>query len=165
MLCLFILALAAAGSWAAVSASVDRHRLALGDTLRLTITATDDEELGDLNLQPLTENFEILQRSSSSKTSYHQRQLLQSEDLLLDITPRRQGALRYPPLRVGAEATNGLPVTVGATSERRDGDQSLVFEAELDRELGVRAGPGDPDAAGAAGHQPGRPQHHRAGTR
>ena len=133
VLCLFILALAAAGSWGAVSASVDRNRLALGDTLRLTITATDDEELGDIDLQPLTDNFEILQRSNSSKTSYINGKFSSSKELLLDITPRRQGALEIPPLRVGGELTSGLPVTVGPPPTGAAGDQNLVFEAELDR--------------------------------
>ena len=70
IVCLFVLALDASSSWAAVTASIDRSRAALGGTLRLTITATDAVDLGDMDLQPLTEDFEILQRSNSSKTSY-----------------------------------------------------------------------------------------------
>ena len=133
ILCLCVLVFAAAGSWGAVTASVDRNRVALGDTLRLTITATDDEDLGDIDLQPLAEDFEILQRSNSSKTSYINGNFSSTRELLLDITPRRQGELEIPPLRVGAQRTGGLPVTVAPPPRGAAADQNLVFEAELDR--------------------------------
>lgn len=133
ILCLCVLVFAAAGSWGAVTASIDRNRVALGDTLRLTITATDDENLGDIDLQPLAEDFEILQRSNSSKTSYINGNFSSTRELLLDITPRRQGELEIPPLRVGAQRTSGLPVTVAPPPRGAAADQNLVFEAELDR--------------------------------
>ena len=133
IVCLFVLALAASSSWAAVTASIDRSRAALGDTLRLTITATDAVDLGDMDLQPLTEDFEILQRSNSSKTSYINGTFSSTRELLLDITPRRTGELEIPPLQVGRQVTNGLAVTVGPPPTGTAGDQNLVFEAELDR--------------------------------
>jgi len=133
VLCLFVLVLVPAGSWGAVTASVDRNRVALGDTLRLTITATDDENLGDVDLQPLSADFEILRRSNSNKTSYINGSFSSTRELLLDITPRRQGDLEIPPLQVGAERTSALPVTVAPPPRGAAGDQNLVFEAELDR--------------------------------
>ena len=126
ILCLCVLVFAAAGSWGAVTASVDRNRVALGDTLRLTITATDDEDLGDIDLQPLAEDFEILQRSNSSKTSYINGNFSSTRELLLDITPRRQGELEIPPLRVGAQRTSGLPVTVAPPPRGAAADQNLM---------------------------------------
>jgi len=128
-----LLAIAASGSLAAVSASLDRQRAALGDTLRLTITATDKEDLEQLQLQPLTADFEILQRSSSSKTSYVNGQYSSTREILLDITPRREGNLAVPPLRVGQDVTSALPVIVSPAPQGSDGDQNLIFEAELDR--------------------------------
>lgn len=127
-----LLAIAASGSLAAVSASLDRQRAALGDTLRLTITATNKEDLDQLQLQPLTADFEILQRSSSSKTSYVNGQLSSTREILLDITPRREGNLAVPPLRVGQDTTSALPVIVSPAPKGSDGDQNLIFEAELD---------------------------------
>ena len=109
-LCIVVLACAATASWAALTASVDRDRAALGDTLRLTITATDGEDIGDLDLGPLQADFEILGRSSSSKTSYINGQFSSSKELLLDITPRREGTLTIPALRLGPQVTNALPV-------------------------------------------------------
>jgi hypothetical protein len=47
-------------SQAAVMASVDRDRIAMGDTLRLTITATDGEDTRNTDLRPLLADFEVL---------------------------------------------------------------------------------------------------------
>jgi len=128
-----LLAVAVSSSLAAVTASLDRQRAAVGDTLRLTITATNDEELERLDLRPLNADFEILQRSSSSKTSYVNGQFSSTREVLLDITPRREGNLAVPPLHVGQDVTSALPVIVGPPPKSSDGDQNLIFEAELDR--------------------------------
>ena len=62
-----LLALMASAAQAAVDATVDRNRVALGDTLQLTLSATeDDEDLGSVDLSGLQRDFEILQRSTRS---------------------------------------------------------------------------------------------------
>lgn len=132
-LCVLLLVAATSSSLAAITASLDRQRAAMGDTLRLTITATDDEDLEQLNLRPLNADFEILQRSSSSKTSYVNGQFSSTREILLDITPRREGSLTVPPLYAGQDVTNALPVIVGPPPTGSGGDQNLIFEAELDR--------------------------------
>jgi hypothetical protein len=131
-LAIFVLAIAAAGSMAAVTARLDRQQAAMGDTLRLTVVATDDEDLGKLDLQPLQRDFEILQRSTSSKTSYTNGQFSSTRELLVDITPRREGALTVPPLQVDGQQTPALPVAVGPAPKGISGDQNVIFDAELD---------------------------------
>jgi len=132
-LCVCALIFAAAGSRAAVTANLDRDRAAMGDTLRLTIVATHDEDLGKLDLQPLNRDFEILQRSSSNKTSYVNGQFASTRELLLDITPRREGALTIPPLQVAGQQTPAIAVTVGPPPKGVSSDQTVIFDAELDR--------------------------------
>ena len=132
-LCVLLMTVTASGSFAAVNASLDRQHAVQGDTLRLTITATDDEDLEQLDLRPLTADFEILQRSNSSKTSYVNGQFSSTREILLDITPRREGNLTVPPLHVGQDMTSALPVAVGPAPKGSGGDQNLIFEAELDR--------------------------------
>ena len=131
--CVLLLTFCAAASWGAVTAGIDRDRAALGDTLRLTIVATDDEELGEIDLQPLNDDFEILQRSNSSKTSYINGTFTSTKELALDITPRRQGSLAIPPLRVGQQVTRAIPIVIGPPPTNSAADQNLVFEAEVDR--------------------------------
>jgi len=118
---------------AEITASVDRHQVALGDTLRLTISATDGEDIGAIDLRPLEQDFEVLGRSMSTNTSIINGRYSSSVDLSIDITPRRQGTLTIPALRLGAGATNSLQIAVGAPPSGGGGNDPVIFEAELDR--------------------------------
>lgn len=119
---------------AEVTAAVDRNVMAMGETLRLTITATEGENTKEADLRPLLANFDILQRASSSNYSLVNGRGSHTEQLQLDITPRREGVLRIPAMRIGKGVTNALEVTVRSAPEAPDGGQSVVFEAEVDRD-------------------------------
>ncbi len=131
-LCALALILGSAASHAAVNASLDRDRVAMGDTLRLTITVTENEEISSTDLRPLLADFEILQRSTSSKTSISNGRRSHVKQLLLDITPRREGTLKIPPMRVGQSATNMLLVAVSPAPDSIAGGKTVLFEAEVD---------------------------------
>ncbi|MCB1676838.1 MAG: protein BatD [Halioglobus sp.] len=134
-LCLLLLLLAAVSAARAdVSATLDRERAAMGDTLRLTITATGDEDISSVDLQALQADFEVLRRSTASNTSIVNGRRSHSRQLQLDITPRREGTLRIPALQVGRHATQQLVVTVDPAPESITGDETVVFSAELDRD-------------------------------
>jgi len=126
--------LAAAASQAAVTAGLDRDRVNLGDTLRLTITADDEEQISSTDLRPLLADFEILQRSTSSNTSIVNGKRSHIKQLLIDITPRREGTLKIPPMRVGQASTNMLLVSVGPAPDSATGGETVLFEAEVDRD-------------------------------
>lgn len=130
---LLLLALSANIALSAVTATVDRNRVTLGDTLRLTLTASDDEDLSDSELQALQGDFEILQRSTSSNTSIINGRVSQSRQMTVELAPRREGTLRIPALRFGQSTTPGIAVVVGPPSESPSTDQNVVFEAEVDR--------------------------------
>lgn len=125
--------LAVTSARADVSASLDRDRVALGDTMRLTITATGNEEISSTDLRPLLADFEILQRSTSSNTSISNGQRSHTKQLLIDITPRREGTLKIPPMRVGPSSTNMLLVSVSPAPDATSGGETVLFEAEVDR--------------------------------
>ena len=126
------LILGSAVSHAAVNASLDRDRVAMGDTMRLTITVTGNEEINSTDLRPLLADFEILQRSTSSNTSISNGRRTHVKQLLLDITPRREGTLKIPPMRVGQSTTNMLLVAVSPAPDSIAGGQTVLFEAEVD---------------------------------
>ena len=134
LVALCLLALVSVNSQAAVTASLDRDRVAMGDTMRLTITATENEEVSGTDLRPLLADFEILQRSTSSNTSITNGRRMHTKQMLLDITPRKEGTLKVPPLRVGQQATNLLLVSVGPAPASNAGGQTVIFEAEIDRD-------------------------------
>ena len=131
-LCTLALILASSASHAAVNASLDRDRVAMGDTLRLTITVTGNEEINNTDLRPLLADFEIIQRSTSSNTSISNGRRTHVKQLLIDITPRREGTLKIPPMRVGQSATNMLLVSVSPAPDSIAGGKTVLFEAEVD---------------------------------
>ncbi|MEQ9465109.1 MAG: BatD family protein [Haliea sp.] len=123
-----------AAAQAALEVAVDRQQIALGDSLRLVIAATGDEDLDGLELRKLLADFEILQRSTSSSTSIINGQTTRTRQLLLDLTPRREGTLEIPAFRAGAETTRPLVIEVGPPPTLADADQEVLFEAEVDRQ-------------------------------
>ena len=133
-LCTLAMLLGSASSLAEVRATLDRDRVAVGDTLRLTITVTGNEEISSTDLRPLLADFEILQRSTSSNTSITNGRRTHIKQLLIDITPRREGTLKIPPMRVGSSATNMLLVAVSPAPDSVSNGQTVMFEAEVDRD-------------------------------
>jgi hypothetical protein len=119
---------------AALTASVDRDRVQMGDTLILTVTATDNERIGNLNPRPLLNDFEILQSSSSSSTSIINGQRTSERKVTLEITPRRTGTVKIPPLSTGDALTNFLIVAVSPQSNQDPVDQTVSFDAELEHD-------------------------------
>jgi BatD DUF11 like domain len=132
LIVLLLTALGANMAQGAVSASIDRNRVTLGDTLRLTIAATDDEDITDRELQPLQRDFEILQRSTSSNTSIINGRVSHSRQMTVELAPRREGNLQIPPLQFGQSTTPSLTVVVGPASDTPSDGQSVTFEAEVD---------------------------------
>jgi hypothetical protein len=131
---LLLLLCLASTSQAAIVASLDRDSVALGDVLRLTITADGDEELSELDLRPLQSDFEVIQRSTSSNTSIINGKRSHTRQMLIDLAPRREGTLAIPAMRTGQHVTNSLTVEVGPAPEGLTEGQTVIFEAELDRE-------------------------------
>jgi hypothetical protein len=118
---------------ATLTASVDRDRVQMGDTLILTVTANANERIGNLDPRPLLNDFEILQRSSSSSTSIINGQRTSQRKVTLEITPRRTGTVKIPPLSTGNATTNFLIVAVSPQSDQNPVDQTVSFDAELDQ--------------------------------
>ncbi len=122
------------GAQAGLQAEVDRQVIALGDTLRLEISATGEEQLNDIDLSPLEEDFQILQRSTRSSMQIINGERTHERQLLLDLVARREGNLLIPPLTAGAARTRPLAVRVEPPAEAPDEGAQVLFEAELDRD-------------------------------
>ncbi len=129
-----MLTLWAAPLQAALEVAVDRQQVALGDSLRLVITATANEDLDALDLRRLLADFEVLQRSNTSSTSIINGQRSQTRQLLLDLSPRRQGLLAIPGLRIGASTSEPIAIEVGPPPEPADSEEAVVVTAEVDRD-------------------------------
>lgn len=132
-LLLSILLFTAGATRAELSASVDRDRVSMGDTLLLTITATGNERIGNLDPRPVLNDFEILQRRTSSNTSIINGTKTSTRNVILEITPRRTGTLKIPSLSTGGSTSNYLIVSVSPAKNGMATDQTVSFEAEIDR--------------------------------
>ncbi|MEO1081791.1 MAG: BatD family protein [Pseudomonadota bacterium] len=119
---------------AALYASLDRYSIALGDTVRLTLRSDGDGDPADADLSALQDNFEILQRSSSVSTRIVNGERSQNRELLLDLTPRREGDVVIPPFEVDGERSEALAVTIAPPPKAEADDEIVTFEAEVDRD-------------------------------
>jgi hypothetical protein len=133
--CLAALAALYAGvAHGAVTATVDRASVSMGDSLRLTLSASDDEDFNDRSLAPLQSDFEILQRSTSSNTTIINGHMSHSRQMIVELTPRREGNLQIPALKFDRSTTAPLTVVVGAASDTHTDGQPVVFDAQVDRD-------------------------------
>ncbi len=121
-------------AWAAVDAQVDRGQVYLGDSVRLTLTATDGEDVKEANLDSISRDFEILGRSSSSNISIVNGKRSSTKELRLELTPRRTGELRIPSLDIDGQRTRELRILVSEPPELAASDRVVIFEAEVDRD-------------------------------
>jgi len=119
---------------AGLYATLDRYSIALGDTVRLTLRSDDDADPAEADLSALREHFEILQRSSSVSTRIVNGERSQNRELLLDLTPLREGDVVIPPFEVAGQRSEALSVTIGPPPKARADDEIVTFEAEIDRD-------------------------------
>ncbi|MFT7288175.1 MAG: hypothetical protein ACI87W_002290 [Halieaceae bacterium] len=119
---------------AAINASLDRYRISMGDTVRLTLSSDDDSDPSDADLSNLERSFDILQRSSSASTRIVNGERTQTRELNLELTPLREGSLVISPFVVGKQRSEALAVDVGPAPKSGTADEVVIFEAELDRQ-------------------------------
>ncbi|QFU76396.1 protein BatD [Halioglobus maricola] len=120
---------------AKVEATLDRYQAALGDTLSLTITVTEnDENLADIDTAQVSRDFEILNKSTRSSTQIINGQRTHERQLILNITPLRTGSLSIGAFRSGNSSSAPLTIEVSEPVEIDPGAETVLFEAELDRE-------------------------------
>lgn len=129
-----LLLLGTPGAHAGLYASLDRYSIALGDTVRLTLRSDDDADPAEADLAGLREHFEILQRSSSVSTRIVNGERSQNRELLLDLTPLREGEVVIPPFEVDGQRSEALSVSIAPPPKARAEDEVVTFEAEIDRD-------------------------------
>ena len=124
----------AATAQGALTASVDRQLVHLGETLRLTLRSDGATDPGEADLAALRQDFEILQRSSNISTRIVNGRSMRRRELVLELTPRRVGRLPVPAFEVDGERSAALEVEVRPEPRVTPGDEVVLFSAEVDRE-------------------------------
>ena len=103
-------------TWAAVTASLDKTQIALGERVRLVVINT-----GNGDQQPdttaLRQDFDILgtQRGSSMQIT-NGRMSSQTQFTAL-LAPKHSGTIRIAPIQWGGEQSEAIELTVGASAD------------------------------------------------
>lgn len=129
---LWLLLAAWAGSAQAVTrASLDRNQIALGDTVTLSI---DSDQAGAApDWSPLTADFDIEGQSVNRSMQWINGSAQSTTTYVLQLAPRREGALVIPAIRLGRDLTTPLPLRVAASAPTPAGEGSdAFFEVEVD---------------------------------
>lgn len=117
---------------AQVQASLDRGTAQLGDTVTLNLRS-QSAPLAAPDLSPLSNDFEVLGKSSGSTTSFVNGQRTVEYSYGVALRPLHQGTLRIPPLTVGSETTEPLTLEVTAPDPAARGATGPVFvESAID---------------------------------
>ncbi|HVY63647.1 MAG TPA: BatD family protein [Gammaproteobacteria bacterium] len=94
-----------------LTASVDRPVVRDGESFTYSMRA-DGAVRGEPDETPLTQQFDVLQRSSSSRVQILNGQTSQVTEWLFQLMPKSTGEFTIPPLRVGDRQSNAVTVRV-----------------------------------------------------
>lgn len=118
-----------------VEISVDRTEMARGETLTLTIRVYQQQQNIQLDLSPITENFDILSTRTSSQIRSINNRVESWVDYIVTLFPTREGILQVPSLNIAGQISQPIDINVvdaGPNSNRPDND--LFLETEVNKE-------------------------------
>ena len=118
---------------ARITAEVDRTDIAMGETLRLTLTADAGERPDQINLDQLEADFEIIQRSSSTSARLIGGEQSITRTLEIELSPLREGILTIPAFSTGGRRTTPTAIKVSPEPEYALADELVMFSAAVDQ--------------------------------
>ena len=118
---------------AAVVASIDRANVELNEsfTLKITVDTAIDVEP---DASALEEDFYVGTRSQLSNTTIVNGQISRSRTWTYVLMARREGALTIPPVRIGSEQSEPVPITVTPPSTTLPGEADIFVTTEVDHD-------------------------------
>lgn len=119
----------------ALSTKVDRSSLAQNETLTLQIQSDSRQDLSDIDLTQLRQDFEITSRSTQSSFNIINGESKSSTTLTLQLKPLRPGSLLIPEFELNGKTSRSI--TVFATEPRQidntTQDRNVFLEVEVDK--------------------------------
>jgi len=126
LLCLGLMATQMA--WAAkVTATLDRNRIVLGETVTLVLQTDDPSQSLDGDLSALDQDFLLLDQRSETQMSIVNGSRSAEVRLSLVLEPKRNGRLTIPSLPIGDGGTRPLEINVDAAPTPMPGEMPAVF--------------------------------------
>lgn len=123
---------------AKIIASVDRNPANVEESFKLIFTATDTPD-GDPDFSPLAQDFDILNQSQSSSSSWDNGAFSKTIRWVLEVTAKKTGEITIPAIAFGNDNSEPLTITVKEGSSNPDG-----AHANEDIFLEVKASPEQP---------------------
>ena len=116
---------------AAIIASVDRADIELNEsfTLKITVDTSIDTEP---DASALDEDFFVGTRSQLSNTTIVNGQISRSRTWTYILMAKREGYLEIPPVIIGAEQSEPVPISVRAPSNALPGEADIFVTTEVD---------------------------------
>ena len=137
LLCvLSLLLLSCAVSAQSFTASLDRNRLKLGESIELTLESSDSTRFDKPDLTPLHPLFEILSSRQVNSLSSLGGKSRVTTRWIITLQPRHSGYLVVPPLQLGNLQSQPLTLHVSeADAQNNTGQlQPLFINASLDQD-------------------------------
>lgn len=118
-----------------VEVSVDRDELARGETLTYTIRVYDQRQGMQLDLTPLTDNFDVLGTRTSSQIRSVNGAVESWTDYIVTLFPLTEGELTIPSIEINGIATDSVLISVVNEGPRSNQDSDELFlEIEINKE-------------------------------
>ena len=115
--------------------SVDRAELARGETLTYTIRIYEQRQGMQLDLTPLTEDFDVLGTRTSSQVRSINGQVESWTDYIVTLFPLTEGELTIPPIEINNLQTEPILISVVNEGPRSNQDNDELFlEIEVNKE-------------------------------
>ncbi|MHA6494443.1 BatD family protein [Pseudomonas borbori] len=129
----FLLLLAFSNNAQAVSASVDRTRLSLDETVELTLESDDVASFDMPDLSPLHTLFTVVDTRQVKQLSTFNGKARATSRWIVILQPKQSGGVVIPPLQVGDRQT--VPITLHVQESGSASSLAAVFiDASVDQE-------------------------------
>ena len=118
-----------------VEVSVDRNELARGETLTYTIRVFDQRQGMQLDLTPLTDQFDVLGTRTSSQIRSVNGAVESWTDYIVTLFPLAEGELTIPAIEVNSVETDPIVISVvneGPRSNQNSDELFLDIEVNKD---------------------------------
>ncbi|WFP48976.1 BatD family protein [Methylomonas sp. EFPC3] len=119
--------LSAVAGAAEIGVAVDRNPVALNESFQITFTATEQPD-GNPDLEPLRQDFEIVNQQRSSSASWVNGKSNRNEQWVLTAMAKRSGELTIPAIAFGADSSKPLALTVTEAAQPTAKDDELFLE-------------------------------------
>ncbi|PCI76248.1 MAG: hypothetical protein COB20_11170 [SAR86 cluster bacterium] len=118
-----------------VEISLDRNEIARGETVTLTIRIYDQRQGMQLDLTPLTSQFDVLGTRTSSQIRSVNGAVEAWTDYIVTLFPLEEGDLIIPELDINGTTTAAIEITVTNEGPRSNqSNEELYLEIETNKE-------------------------------